>query len=57
MAKRDEDRTSQTDRSSMIDDDRVRGRSDDIDDVSNDNEEFEDTEDLDAEDEEDEGSF
>ena len=57
MAKRDEDRTSQADRSSMTDDDMVRGRSDDIDDVSNDSEDFEDTEDLDEEDEEDEGSF
>jgi hypothetical protein len=56
MAKRDDDRTSQADRSSMTDDEMVRGRSDDIDDVSNDSEDFEDTEDL-EEDEEDEGSF
>ncbi len=60
MANRDQDRTSQADRSSMNDDDMVRGRSDDIDDLSNEGEEFEDTEDtedLDEEDEQDEGSF
>lgn len=57
MVNRDQDRTSQTDRSSMNDEDRVRGRSDDVDDMSNDSEEFEDTEDLDEEDEEHEGSF
>ncbi len=56
MANKDQDRTSQTDRSSMNDDDMVRGRSD-VDDVVSDSDEFEDTEDLDEEDEEDEGSF
>ena len=57
MANRDQDRTSRDDRSSMYDDDKVRGRSDDMDDMANDSDEFEDAEDLDEEDEEDEGSF
>lgn len=57
MAKTDQDRTSQDDRSSMYDDDMVRGRSDDMDDMANDSDAFEDAEDLDEEDEEDEGSF
>jgi hypothetical protein len=57
MANRERDRTSQTDRNPMYDDDMVRGRSDDMDDMSNDSDEFEDTEDLDEEDQEDEGSF
>jgi|AAFX01.1.fsa_nt_gi hypothetical protein len=56
MPNRDQDRTSQDDRSPMNDDDMVRGRSDDMDDMSNDADEFEDTEDLDEEDE-DEGNF
>jgi hypothetical protein len=56
MANRDRDRTSQSDRNPMRDDDMVRGRSDDMDDISNDSDEFEDTEDLDEEDE-DEASF
>lgn len=57
MANRDRDRTSQPDRNPMSDDDRVRGRSDDMDDISNDSDEFEDAEDLDEEDEEDEANF
>jgi len=56
MANRDRDRTSQTDHSPMNDDDRVRGRSDDMDDMANDDsDEFAEAEDLDEDDEEDEG--
>jgi hypothetical protein len=57
MANRDRDRTSQSDRSPMNDDEMVRGRSDDMDDMSNaSDDDFEDAEDL-EEDEEDEGNF
>jgi hypothetical protein len=55
MANKDRDRTSRTDHSPMNDDDRVRGRSDDMDDMANDSDEFEEAEDLDDEAEEDEG--
>jgi hypothetical protein len=57
MANKDRDRTSQTDRNPMYDDDMVRGRADEAQDMSNDSDEFEDTEDLDEEDDQDEGSF
>ena len=57
MANRDRDRTSQSDRNPMSDDDMVRSRADEADDVSNDSDEFEDTEDLDEDDDQDEGSF
>ena len=57
MANKDRDRTSQTDRNPMYDDDMVRGRADEADDMSNDSDEFEGTEDLEEEDEQDEGSF
>jgi hypothetical protein len=56
MPNRDLDRTSEGDRR-QIDDDKVRGRRDDMDDMSDEGEEFEESEDLDEEDQEDEGSF
>ena len=51
MANRDIDRTNQTDPIPMKDDDRVRGRSDDVD-TPSESDEFEDSEDLDEEDRE-----
>ena len=56
MANRDIDRTNQTDPIPMKDDDRVRGRSDDVD-TPSESDEFEDSEDLDEGDEEDEAGF
>lgn len=57
MVNRERDRTSQTDRSSMDDDDMVRGRSDEMDEMSNDSDELDETEDLDEADEGDEDDF
>jgi len=57
MSNRDIGRKSQNFRD-MDEDDRVRGRADEMEDASEDREEFEDTEDLnDEEEEEGEGSF
>jgi len=56
MPNRDLDSTSESDQRQM-DDDKVRGRRDDMDDMSGEEEEFEETEDVDEEDQEDEGSF
>jgi hypothetical protein len=56
MANRDIGRKSRNEpRDWMGEDDRVRGRADEMEDASNDTEEFEDTEDLNDEAEEDEG--
>jgi hypothetical protein len=60
MANRDMGRKSQNEsRDERMDqDDRVRGRADEMEDASNESEEFEDVEDLNDEDEEDrDGSF
>jgi hypothetical protein len=57
MANRDIGRKSRNEPRDWMDreDDRVRGRADEMEDASNDTEEFEDTEDLNDEAEEDEG--